>query len=787
MSKTPSMRLPESVLESRWARWLPNLLVAFFVIVALLLPPVSLGKRLTTRMSTPMTGQGWTVADPDGTELTILPVGLPEGTKLTPELTGIPRAELEAGDEEERYQALFDALPSHLAIKSPLYWMSVRGAEPEVSILRIPVPNDAEPWYTLDVYGWSGEEWYRLDGHLIEAKEVIQVEMEGLPQAAAVVQTQGSDLVWSAPLSAEPSLSAELRGALDEVHPFGGLVADDGGLLVGSLPSEEAFSVARVMPTVRNWTESGQIWYGRVGRIIGDEALRQAHVGVLRQFVVEGGFDGLDVDYRGLDAQLHPLFTQFIVDLAEALHGEGKLLSVRVSLPSRITADQWDTGVYDWPALSRAVDILRAPVPVDPRAYRAGGAAESYLRWAVGAVDRYKLQLVALPQAATQVGSETALLPYGDALALLVGLAPDGVPDRVGLGDQVALEMSHLRRSSGLLYDEALRTWWFSFLDDHRQQHAVWLNNAEGLAFRADLAGRFHVRGISVEGLGEPKSDPNLGAAMLAVIEGTDPPVAERFDFRWQIDGPASLTSQEKSLAAENAFYTWQAPLAGGTYEVSVVVDQDGQAVAAVEPVLVQVGTAVAEVASTPTPVPTEIVPTPTPTPVPPTPTPTSTPVPPTPTPVVPTATPTPTPTSAPTQRPPTATPTPIPPTPTPSLQPAPVLLEPESGARFPKEVRLKWTWPRKLQEFEKFAVRWEPVGGPEMGDWWVDEAGILGGGGAVQEVEGGFRYEVNFGLSAYPLGEATWSVAVYAEKSIEEKWQVSEWSEKRPIIHGSR
>jgi hypothetical protein len=783
--KIPSVRVPKSVLESRWAGWLPNLLVVILVVAALFLPPLSLGKHLATRSSTPMPGQGWTVTDPDGTELTILPVGMPEDTRLAPELTGVPRAELESGNEEERYQLAYDALPSHLAIKSPLYWMSVRDAEPEAAILRIPVPNDAEPWYTLDVYGWSGEGWRRLDARLLEEKEQILVQLHGLPLAAAVVQTQGKELIWSGPLAVETSLTAKQRSALDEVHPFGGLVADDGGLLLEPLLADASFSGARVMPTIRNWTESGQVWYGRVGRIIGDEALRRAHVGVLQQFVVQGDFDGLDLDYRGLDAQLHPLFTRFIVDLAEALHDRGKLLSVRVSLPSPITADQWDTGVYDWPALSRAVDVLRAPMPVDPRAYRPGGAAEAYMRWAVGAADRYKLQLVALPLAVKQVGSETTHLPYGDALALLVGLSPEDVPDRVGLGDVVLLEMSRLRRSSGLQYDDALHTWWFSFLDDRRQQHAVWLNNAEGLSLRADLADQFHVRGISVEGLDEPKSDLNLGAAMLAAVEGTDPPVAGQFTVQWRIDGPTGLTTEEDPLAAENAFYNWEAPVTGGRYEVSAVVAQDGQRVAVVDPVPVQVGAAVAEVTPTPSPPPTEIAPTATLTPVPPTATPTPTPAPPTPTPTP--APPTPTPTSAPTRRPATATPTPIPPTPTPGLQPAPALLEPESGARFPKEVRLKWTWPRRLQEFEKFAVRWEPAGGPEMGDWWVNEAGILGGGGAIQEVEGGFRYEVNFGLSSYPLGEATWSVAVFAEKSNEEKWQVSEWSEKRPIVHGSR
>ena len=66
-----------------------------------------------------------------------------------------------------------------------------------------------------------------------------------------------------------------------------------------------------------------------------------------------------------------------------------------------------------------------------------------------------------------------------------------------------------------------------------------------------------------------------------------------------------------------------------------------------------------------------------------------------------------------------------------------------------------------------------------------MNEDGILGGGGTIYPVEGGFLFEVNFGIGSYPGGEAYWSVAVYAEKSLEEKWQVSQWSERRQIFHG--
>lgn len=791
MNEQPSSGMPHPGLKDQRVAMALNLFVLLLVVGALFLPPISLSKQLASDSST--ANQVWSVTDPDGAELTILPVGLPKDASLELELTSVPRADLLTGTAGETYQPLIEALPSYLTIKSPLYQLDVQGATPAAATLRIPIPNDAEPLRTLDVYGWSGDHWYRLDGRVRETRDDILVRLDSLPQAVAVMQTREMELVLSAPLPSDRSLAKEQLDALTEIHPLGGLVAEDGSILVE--PSLSLMSVpgVRVMPTIRNWTKVGDMWGEQMDRILNDEKLRPAHANALRQFVMQGGYDGVDIDYRGLSPESRAAFGQLVTDLAGELHRQGKLVSVRVSLPMAITPDQWDTGPYDWPAFSRAADVIRALMPIDPRAYRPNGQIREFLDWAVGEADRYKLQLVFIPLAVEQAGNTITTLSYAQALARLTRLKTTGMPDAVAEGDEISLELPVLRHSSGLLYDEALHTWWFTYLDERRHQHAVWLNNAEGLAARAEWVASYHLRGISIEGLAEPGNDPNLWAATCALRGDAEPPVAENFSLQWQTVGPDEPAVVETSLAAENAAYTWTAPSTGGAYEIAIVVAQDGQTVVTGEPLPVQVGVPVAMVTPTPTPLPVSTLPTPTPV--------VSTVEPPTPTSIPPTATPTPVPPTAtptPTQIPPTATPTSapkpttVPPTatpaatPTPSLLPPPVLVEPESGAGFPHEVRLKWTWHRGLENYEKFAVRWEPIGGPDMGEWWVDEIGIIGGGGAIQPVEGGYRFEVNFGLGSYLDGEAHWSVAVFGEKSPEEKWQISEWSERRQIFRGS-
>jgi hypothetical protein len=780
MSELPSLETLYRALRSRWATLLLNLVVLTLVVVALLLPPISLSRQFTSDTFTPIGGQVWSVADPDGTELTILPVGLPDGISLALELTSVPRANLLTGTADKVYQPLIEALPSYLTMKSPLYHIRLQGATPSAATLRIPIPNDAEPLRTLDVYGWSGDHWYRLDGLVREAKDDILVRLDSLPEAVAVMQTQEMDLVLSTSLLGDQALSEEQLDALTEVYPDGGLVAEDGRILAEPSPSRLVAPGVRVMPTIRNWTDAGKVWRGRVDRIVRDEKLRQAHVHAVSQFVTQAGYDGVDIDYRGLMAESRAAFSQFVTELAQDLHSQDKLVSVRVSLPIAITPDQWDTGPYDWPAVSRVVDVLRAPMPVDPRAYRPDGQARVFLDWAVGEADRYRLQLVFIPLAVEQAGNVVTILSYADALARVAHLEAAAVPGTVIPGDQVSLELPVLRRSSGLQYDEALHTWWFTYLDERHRERVVRLNNAEGLISRAALAASYHLRGIAIEGLAEAGNDPNLWPAAYALSSATEPPVAESFSLQWQVAGPGGPTVVERSLAPENAAHMWEVPLTGGTYHIALAVAQDGHPVVTSDPLPVQVVSSVAMITPTPEPPRTAVPPTATPTP-----TPTSAPptVTPTPTSAPPTATPTPT------AVPPTATPKPAPAptftpafTPTPALLAPPGLFEPESGANFRREVRLKWTWHRRLEDQEKFAVRWEPVSGQGAGEWWVSEGGIIAGGGAIHPLEDGYRFEVNVGLDPYPVGEAFWSVAVFGETT-SEKWQISQWSERRQIF----
>ena len=112
----------------------------------------------------------------------------------------------------------------------------------------------------------------------------------------------------------------------------------------------------------------------------------------------------------------------------------------------------------------------------------------------------------------------------------------------------------------------------------------------------------------------------------------------------------------------------------------------------------------------------------------------------------------------------------------------APVLIEPPPGAGFKDKVRFKFTWFRRLRADERVSIYVRSADGSASFDWWVSEADLLAGGGAIYAQDDGFVYEVNSGIGPLPPGEAAWRVAIYLDTP-SAKRQISPWSPERRII----
>lgn len=140
---------------------------------------------------------------------------------------------------------------------------------------------------------------------------------------------------------------------INEVNPFWYTPAPDGRLI--TLPRAENSA------QIDAWRDGGMLIlpsiFGSVPDVV-RPSLRETHIDAIMQTVREMDYDGIDIDYEVFPANARDDFTAFIEGLADALHAEGRLLSVTVHA-------KVDEGVHegalaqDWPRLIAASDIFR--------------------------------------------------------------------------------------------------------------------------------------------------------------------------------------------------------------------------------------------------------------------------------------------------------------------------------------------------------------------------------------------------------------------------------------------
>jgi hypothetical protein len=602
------------LIKGKWGAWVINLgLVPILVLGGVLLPPISAGKRVLEGGYTPIGRDRWSVEDADGTQLTVLPEGL--SGQLSLKLTSVPRLNFLEGSAGKRLLKAAETLPLHLDMKSPLYLISWRGEMPRAAMLTIPIPNDAEPYDTLNLYAWTGTEWQWLPGRVLADDDVIVAEFSSLPSAVAVVQTQPLASVISTAVYPGQTIPSEGREVLVEVNPVGLQLGSEGAIegQVSDLPAVDSSATYGVLPVLRNWSEESSIRSDLVDNLLVSPEAQQAHIQAIVDLVVSNMYQGIEIDYRGINPVLRDEFSVFISDLAEALHAQQKTLTVQVHLPSQLAEDKWDTGVYDWQVLGAAVDCLKVPAMPEPSAYASGGQMWQFMRWAMSQVDRYKLQPVVSTWGVERVGVNSYAVSYDEALTPYNRITIEGSPDVVDPGQTVTLDLAPHVGFSDIHFDEATQAFWYIYVDDQGREHTVWLENASSLAYKFNMLSAFNVRGIAVENLLVEGNDPQVWNTLREFHTRNVTADAGQMAVMWRVqDETGNLVGQAMASLTDPS-YAWTAPETPGAYTIiAAISSSEGQMVGGESSVAVQV----VEFTPTPLPTPTEL-PTATPSPEP--------------------------------------------------------------------------------------------------------------------------------------------------------------------------
>ena len=558
--------------------------IAFLVIGALLLPPISLPQRLHITGYTRLGAANPSVSHPDGLTVGINPE---DGVSLRVRLDSVPQAIFLQGSAGADLKEALAALPPVLQVKSPFYRIQTGSRTTGPATIEVVIPNDAEPWETLDLYTWTGATWEWVGGTLDREQEVLIARVSHLPSSVVVMQTLPVVPAIGTVAHGEV-VSGPVAGLLTQVM-LPGLYLGADGMLIGRPPTPPSGSPEALL-LVGNRPAGQPLNRVLLEDLLANPDVQARHIAEILSKV--SGYAGVALNYEGLMPEQRDAFSAFVAALADALHAQGLRLEVMVSPPSR-TDSGWDPGGYDWATLGRTADALLFPLPDNPMAYAEGGAAPLLMEWAVGQVGRYRLRAAVSSLSADSGPNESRYVGLGEALAPFGQVQPPAEPS-VQPGQEVVFAL--VGQVTSITPMESAGTYAIAYKTEQGESHTVWLGTPSFLARKLDWALRYHLGGVVVYDLLSAGNMPGVAEAVdrYRVAAGLPQPTA--LEVVWKVEGPQ--TAEERVTLSQPEF-RWKAPEAAGTYTVSA-------AIAGVSRGSAQVNVA----APTPTPMPT---PTPTP------------------------------------------------------------------------------------------------------------------------------------------------------------------------------
>ena len=197
---------------------------------------------------------------------------------------------------------------------------------------------------------------------------IVVTRNEEPPALQPVIPVDGWAPYWALEDSAKEI--SQRAGSMREVSPFWYRAAGTDRIEIDPNASEKLIKKflkktrdAKIVPSIVDALPAGEM-----AAILADPTTRRRHVDAILAFAQEGDFDGIDLNYEqfafadGRDSweTNRPNWVSFVTDLAAALHGDGRTLTV--TIPVVYDADRTpESGywVYDYGAIVEHADLIR--------------------------------------------------------------------------------------------------------------------------------------------------------------------------------------------------------------------------------------------------------------------------------------------------------------------------------------------------------------------------------------------------------------------------------------------
>jgi spore germination protein YaaH len=260
-------------------------------------------------------------------------------------------------------------------------------------------------------------------------------------------------------------------------------------------------SNVELVPTISN-TRDGTWNPQLIQTVLHDPQLVAGHIQAIVALVRQQGFAGIDIDYEDLAAADRDVFTDFLVRLADALHAEGKVLTVDVFAKDSDEGYDPRNLAQDYAAIGAAADQVRL-MAYDWHWQTSAAGPIAPADW----VDRV------LTYAVHEVPAQKILL----------GIPTYGYGWGAGEGELVSWVQAYATSQAHgvpVHWDQTAQSPWFSYIDDEGVERTVWFENAYSIKAKLQLAQSYRIGGIYLWLVGD--EDDGIWSMVSAYTGGED-------------------------------------------------------------------------------------------------------------------------------------------------------------------------------------------------------------------------------------------------------------------------
>jgi hypothetical protein len=463
-------------------------------------------------------------------------------------------------------------LPEGLVSLSALYEMNVppEAKEQGCLVTTISLTKPTQDSSNLGFYTYEDGNWRRLAAAtLAEDGTAAEAQLTDIPANMAVLRlaTARFEAIGSIPSGAV--VDPELAGLLSIISPRDYAPAEDGSITGTATVPPEGQNL-KVFPTIA--AVDGEA-AANVATILSEPGRIQSHIDAIVALAEAGKYEGIDIDYRQVDASVGTEFSQFVATLAQELHKAGRSLSITLPMPE-VRDSTVDTGGYDWEALGKAADKVKLLAEVDQSTYRT--RMGSVLRKATSVIEPTKLYLVVSPfsheKTKDGVRTVTFLEAMGIANVMTVVPGETGTEEITG-GQRVLITGDNIYRAkgaSGIKWDDNAASVTFSYRVGEEETRTVWVENEFSAGFKLEAVQAFRLAGVAIEDASQNAGVAAILPAVDALVRGGQTQLLRPSPDNLKPEWTASGGSIEAGTTG--GAVTWVAPSEGGTFEISLVV-----------------------------------------------------------------------------------------------------------------------------------------------------------------------------------------------------------------------